>query len=307
VGQYKVIQDIEAEDKLLGPLTLRQFIYAAVFFVLGFLAYKISIAVHSFYVVIIFLPPMAFFGLLAAPLGKEQPNEIWLLAKFKFLFKPQLRKWDQEGLSGLITITVPKVVHKQLTKNFTGVEAKSKLENIAKILDSGGVPVTRTFIANYNTSDDESDRLIDFDMGDNTVVDPAADSDIFSDDNFKSQRISNVLSSETKKQQEYKLSLLSSSRVDPVISSDPRSTAITHLNGTKIYPAINSDKPVDNPDIANPFKSQPKPENTNTPVTSQALSDKISLLARDNNRSIASIDRELKGGANSGEVVINLH
>ena len=30
MATYKVIQDIEAEDKLLGPLTLRQFIYAAV-------------------------------------------------------------------------------------------------------------------------------------------------------------------------------------------------------------------------------------------------------------------------------------
>ncbi|MGH7158305.1 MAG: PrgI family mobile element protein [Candidatus Saccharimonadales bacterium] len=30
MATYKVIQDIEAEDKILGPLTLRQFIYAGV-------------------------------------------------------------------------------------------------------------------------------------------------------------------------------------------------------------------------------------------------------------------------------------
>ncbi len=41
MSTYKVIQDIEAEDKLLGPLTLRQFIYAAVVLVMGFVAFKL--------------------------------------------------------------------------------------------------------------------------------------------------------------------------------------------------------------------------------------------------------------------------
>ena len=30
MATYKVIQDIEAEDKLVGPLTLKQFIYAGI-------------------------------------------------------------------------------------------------------------------------------------------------------------------------------------------------------------------------------------------------------------------------------------
>ena len=34
MATYKVIQDIEAEDKLIGPLTLRQFIYAGYAFIL---------------------------------------------------------------------------------------------------------------------------------------------------------------------------------------------------------------------------------------------------------------------------------
>ena len=62
MAQYKVIQDIEAEDKLLGPLTLRQFIYAAITVVLGFIAYKF--AAISPYLIILFLPEMLFFGLL---------------------------------------------------------------------------------------------------------------------------------------------------------------------------------------------------------------------------------------------------
>jgi len=39
MATYKVIQDIEAEDKLVGPLTLRQFIYAAIAAICGYLSF----------------------------------------------------------------------------------------------------------------------------------------------------------------------------------------------------------------------------------------------------------------------------
>ena len=306
MAQYKVIQDIEAEDKLLGPLTLRQFIYAAIFFVLGFIAYKISSSLHSIYIVVVFLPPMAFFGLLAAPLGKDQPNEIWLLAKIKFYFKPQLRKWDQDGLSGLIKINVPKVVSKRLTKNFTGTEAKSRLENIAKILDSGGAPEIVPISTSFNKNDG-SDRLVAFgiNISSGTNIDPTSDSDIFSEDNFKTKRISSVLSDENQKLQNYKQSLLKDGPT-PITSSDETLVNNTRISNIKGWSPSGATAEY-SPSSFNPFVEQ-KEETKNTTGISTALNDKINLLARDNNRSIASIDRELKGGANSnGEVVINLH
>jgi len=42
MATYKVIQDIEAEDKLLGPMTLRQFIYAVIVVVMGFVAFRLA-------------------------------------------------------------------------------------------------------------------------------------------------------------------------------------------------------------------------------------------------------------------------
>ena len=106
MATYKVIQDIEAEDKLLGPLSLKQFIYAAIVLVTGFIAYKF--ASLSIFLVIPFLPVMLFFGLLAAPLGRDQPNEIWILARIRFFLKPRVRKWNQNGINQLVTITIPK-------------------------------------------------------------------------------------------------------------------------------------------------------------------------------------------------------
>jgi hypothetical protein len=38
---YKVIQDVEAEDKLLGPLTLKGFIYALIAATCAFIEFKL--------------------------------------------------------------------------------------------------------------------------------------------------------------------------------------------------------------------------------------------------------------------------
>ena len=69
MATYKVIQDIEAEDKLLGPLTLRQFIYAIIVFVSGFIAFKLAFV--AWWLVIPFLPHMILFSVLAAPFGHD--------------------------------------------------------------------------------------------------------------------------------------------------------------------------------------------------------------------------------------------
>src|SRR5665213_2597510 len=107
MATYKVIQDIEAEDKILGPLTLRQFIYGLIsifFFYICFLC----LTKHASFLLILFLPPALFTAFFTFPFGKDQPTEIWALAKIRFLFKPRQRIWDQSGIKELVTITVPK-------------------------------------------------------------------------------------------------------------------------------------------------------------------------------------------------------
>ena len=136
MSTYKVIQDIEAEDKLLGPLTLRQFIYAAVVATMGFIAYKL-IPVSPL-LVIPFLPPMIFFAMLAAPFGHDQPSEVWMLAKIRFFLLPRKRIWNQDGIQELVTITAPKVVEKHLTDGLNQYEVKSRLQALASTLDSRG-------------------------------------------------------------------------------------------------------------------------------------------------------------------------
>jgi hypothetical protein len=136
MATYKVIQDIEAEDKLLGPLTLRQFIYAAIVAVSGFIAFRLLFV--AWWLAMPLLPVMILFGVLAAPFGHDQPSEVWLLAKIRFFLKPRRRIWDQSGVKELVTITAPKRIERNLTNNLSQDEVRSRLQALANTIDSRG-------------------------------------------------------------------------------------------------------------------------------------------------------------------------
>jgi hypothetical protein len=163
MATYKVIQDVEAEDKLVGPLTLRQFIYAgiaALCLYLCFLAYT----KHAAFMIVIFLPIAFSTGFFAFPWGKDQPTEIWALAKLRFYLKPRRRIWDQSGTKEMVTVTAPKVIEHQFTNGLDQDEVRSRLSALASTIDSRGWAIKNV---NVNLSSESalaggyiSDRLV---------------------------------------------------------------------------------------------------------------------------------------------------
>lgn len=133
---YKVPQDVEADDKLIGPFSFRQFIYLIVVAVAGFMAYILSQIFIG--LVLIPLPIMIFFGAIALPLRRDQPMELYLLALVQFFLKPKKRKWEPEGTVVNVEITAPKVAEPRRTKNFSGEEASDRLAYLAQIMDTRG-------------------------------------------------------------------------------------------------------------------------------------------------------------------------
>ena len=73
MATYKVPQDVEAEDRLLGPFTFRQFVYLLIAAIAGALA----AALFQIFplLAILPLPVIIFFLILALPLKKDQPME----------------------------------------------------------------------------------------------------------------------------------------------------------------------------------------------------------------------------------------
>ncbi len=162
MATYKLIQDIEAEDKILGPLTLRQFIFALVAVFLFYICF-ILVTKHVAFLLVLFLPPALFCAFFAFPFGRDQPTETWALAKLRFWFKPRRRIWNQSGVKELVTITVPKKVERVLTNGLSQTEVKSRLRALADTIDSRGWATKNVGDGIYApvVADTDSDRLID--------------------------------------------------------------------------------------------------------------------------------------------------
>ena len=133
---YKVPQDVEAEDKLLGPFSFRQFIYliiAGLGILMAYLLGRLFVGLA-----VIPLPFIALFLVLALPLRKDQPMETYLIALVSFFLKPHRRMWVPDGAVGMVEITAPKIEERQLTKAFGGEEAAYRLNYLAQVVDTRG-------------------------------------------------------------------------------------------------------------------------------------------------------------------------
>lgn len=141
MASYKVAQDVEADDKLLGPFTFRQFIYLIIVAIAIALAWFLGRLLLP--LAILPLPVILFFGALALPLRKDQPMEVYLAALLSFYLKPRKRLWDADGVDSLIEITAPKEVEVQRVKDLSQSEAERRLSYLADIADTQGWAVRR--------------------------------------------------------------------------------------------------------------------------------------------------------------------
>lgn len=208
MATYKVIQDIEAEDKFLGPLTLKQFIFGAAGMFFGYLGF-FAVTQGATFLLVLFLPPMILGFFLAIPWSSEQPTEVWVLAKMRFKLKPQIRIWNQSGLEELVTITVPKKVEKHLTNGLDQNEVQSRLKALAETIDSRGWAVKNaTLLDSYSGNDvTATQRLInpaaippavpEIDLNDYT--------DVLDDNNQVSENFEHMIQSSTQQRRQQSL------------------------------------------------------------------------------------------------------
>jgi PrgI family protein len=153
---YKVIQDVEAEDKFLGPLTFKQFLFAGGAAISGYILF--IFATKGIWIGVAFLLPFfAFFAILAFPWSKDQPTELWLASRIRFYIMPRKRIWDQSGVKDLVEITVPKREVKIYSDGLSHDQVYSRVNALASVVDTRGWA-----IKNYSNdlAAEESDRLV---------------------------------------------------------------------------------------------------------------------------------------------------
>lgn len=135
--QYKVPQKIDLEDKIIGPLTLKQFVYLLAG---GMLDYMIFSATASSFLgwVLIVLVSLAALAFAFVQI-EEQPFSYLVANFFSYLFRPKIRLWDKRSK---ITKTVEFKNKKEEKPSGPAIkqpeEVKSSLEALAQVLDTHG-------------------------------------------------------------------------------------------------------------------------------------------------------------------------
>ena len=160
MAQYKVPQDVEADDKLIGPFSFRQFVYLLI--AAGLIALGVALFQLFPLLAIIPLPPVLLFIALALPLKKDQPMETYLAAIVSYYLKPHKRTWEPGQSESTIKITAPKKVDESRTRDITGEEATHRLSFLVDIVDTGGYaikgagtsPVREDLVAEANAMPD---------------------------------------------------------------------------------------------------------------------------------------------------------
>ncbi|MEK9152710.1 MAG: PrgI family protein [Patescibacteria group bacterium] len=135
--RYVVPQFIDAEDKILGPLTTRQFLIMLVTFFLIFVEYK-ALGFGGFIFAAVFT--FALGGTLAFFKVNGQPVHFFILNLIQTLRRPGLRSWDKElndaELHELLKAPPPPPKKVRIYK--TPIEA-SRLAELTLTINTGGV------------------------------------------------------------------------------------------------------------------------------------------------------------------------
>jgi len=133
---HKVPQDVEAEDKLLGPFTFKQMILLLIAAFLAFI--MVMLARISIVLIAIPMPLFLVFLFFGIYRRKDQSVETYVAAILRFYFKPRKRIWDKDGILETVIITAPKQVAGIAVDNMNTTEVKNRLNTLGQLMDTRG-------------------------------------------------------------------------------------------------------------------------------------------------------------------------
>ncbi len=136
MANHKVPQDVETADKLIGFLSLKQFLFVLGAAGLGFLAFQFAKA--SPVLAIPFLPFILVMLVLGLYQRKDQPVEVFLAAWLKYKFSPKARVWNQAGYEQRVIVTAPKKEVIDYTKGLTTQDVYNNFSGLGSKLDTRG-------------------------------------------------------------------------------------------------------------------------------------------------------------------------
>ncbi|MDO8582228.1 MAG: PrgI family protein [bacterium] len=136
--QFTVPQFIDVEDKIIGPISVRQFLILLVGGLTGFLFYKIADFTLFIFIAVIdlgFTATLAFFKVNGVPF------HFFILNILQTTKRPRLRVWFKEVNVAEIRADLKRPEEKRVTEViFTKAPlATAPLSQLSLVVDTGGV------------------------------------------------------------------------------------------------------------------------------------------------------------------------
>lgn len=138
--QFKVPQDVQREDQIIGPLTLKQM---GILGIGGGTAYAIYVSLARSYYIEVWLPPVAIVGALTLALAFLKvhglPFHRFLMNFTEYKLLNRQRFWIQSTGDPFY---IPSKEDKKETKKVTQNDKKTpqNIAEISKVLDNAGQP-----------------------------------------------------------------------------------------------------------------------------------------------------------------------
>jgi PrgI family protein len=141
--QYKIPQNVGIEDKIVGPLTLRQLIIIAVGVGVSWVLFSIFNKLYELNVIedaVIAMP-----GLLSVAFALIRINDLsltkYIFLLLEFSIKPKKRMWDHRAIASLVAPEFDIPLVENPADQAAALEKSKKASNLSQlslVLDSGG-------------------------------------------------------------------------------------------------------------------------------------------------------------------------
>lgn len=278
MSEHVIPQNVEAEDKLIGPFSFRQFIYLIIAVLAGAAAWGLGQIFIIF--ALIPIPFLLFFGALALPLRKDQPTETYLAAIVQFYTKPHLRKWDAEGMDTLVEITVPRIDRGPELKSLSAASADAHFDFLSDLADSRGASI--------------KDSSINPDI----LLAANGIQDVLSGDTFASESIDRLMAKTNEKRRAEAMQMMKDAAIASAqtatptiqaISTPPAPTAVVFPTGPVINPDLYAPAPVVKPTTTNLPAEKPAPAVT---TSEKVVSPDIMELVKSDDLSIDTLAKQ---------------
>lgn len=143
--QFKIPVDVQIEDKIVGPLTLKQLIICGI----GFgLAYTIYVTLSETFFIEIWLPPVVIISVITLAFAFVKPRGIplwkYIFLALEFFMRPKKREWN--GKDGRIFMSyssfkASEEKNKMEKKSKSNSRKFKKIGDVTEVLDKPRIPI----------------------------------------------------------------------------------------------------------------------------------------------------------------------